>query len=377
MSSTESVPPAASAEPQILLGACYVSYAYDAALGIDLNDAARRIAGGQRDRLKHLRRAPQSFQFEPLPLRLAQTVAPIQVGSFAASAVAEVVLYDFGAVNVTYQFPLRGPLGRLVELSDALYDNAALASDSRARVEALLRAIGPAARRPGLSAVVEDYAIYCVDRLSQHDVHEVLRSQRGLLARILRAEAGQLAEGEVEEALGCRFAYGQEELVLIDWNAAILLGPDEDVRAVLEFANIELLEMRYLDADLDRALDESYAILTRHERPRMFALRAVDQDLRRIARLQAEGAMLFEGVDNALKLVGDQYLARVYRGASDRMRLPEWNAGILRKLGSLESIYSKLSDEIARRRMELLEWIIILLILVSIVIPFLPWYGGH
>ena len=43
--------------------------------------------------------------------------------------------------------------------------------------------------------------------------------------------------------------------------------------------------------------------------------------LSRLATLQTDSALLFEGVNNALKLVGDQYLARVYRAVSQRFHL--------------------------------------------------------
>jgi hypothetical protein len=46
-------------------------------------------------------------------------------------------------------------------------------------------------------------------------------------------------------------------------------------------------------------------------------------DLHRVAQMQVDSAMLFEGVNNALKLLGDQYLARVYRLASQRFHLEE------------------------------------------------------
>jgi uncharacterized Rmd1/YagE family protein len=88
--------------------------------------------------------------------------------------------------------------------------------------------------------------------------------------------------------------------------------------------------------------------------------------------MQVEGAILFERVSNALKLLGDPYLARVYLQAARRFRLAEWNAGILRKLTAIEGIYAKLSDAAGVRRMELLEWIIILLIAFEVAWPFLP-----
>jgi uncharacterized Rmd1/YagE family protein len=81
--------------------------------------------------------------------------------------------------------------------------------------------------------------------------------------------------------------------------------------------------------------------------------------------------VLFEQVSNALKLIGDQFLARVYAMAGRRFHLADWDRAVTRKLQTIEGIYSKLTDQASERRMEVLEWIIIILIAVSIVLPFL------
>jgi hypothetical protein len=94
-------------------------------------------------------------------------------------------------------------------------------------------------------------------------------------------------------------------------------------------------------------------------------------DLRSVAELQVDNAILFEGVNNTLKLLGDQYLARVYRLINRRFHLDEWDASILRKLQTLESIYEKISDQASNRRMEILEWVIVVLIAFSIAIEFI------
>jgi len=96
--------------------------------------------------------------------------------------------------------------------------------------------------------------------------------------------------------------------------------------------------------------------------------------MRRIARLQMDSAILFEGVNNALKLLGDPYLSRVYRLAAHRLHLPDWDASIIRKLGTLESIYDKIADRQSGRRMETLEWIIILLIAFELVMSIIRWH---
>ena len=178
---------------------------------------------------------------------------------------------------------------------------------------------------------------------------------------------------ETADALACRISYGRDDLTLIDWNAAILFDRDaEDVRAVLEFANVELLELRCLDRQLDGSLDRSYELTLRQSRLWRFVPGRVARHLRRISRMQLDGAILFERVSNAPKLLGDQFLARVYRLAAQRFHLNEWSTGVLRKLDTIEDFYRQLSDSASGVRLEMLEWIIILLIVIEIVMPLIP-----
>ena len=164
---------------------------------------------------------------------------------------------------------------------------------------------------------------------------------------------------------------------MIDWNAALIFDRDaDDVRAVLEFANTELLEMRFLDRQLDDALDQSYEMVPKHTLIRNLLPGTSGMVTRRISQMQVDGAILFERVSNAPKLLGDQYLARVYRLAAQRFHLNEWNGSILRKLDALESIYKQMHDRAASWRLEVLEWIIIGHILFEIIMAFLPrsWF---
>lgn len=363
-------------------GTCLALFAYDVGLAIDL-DAAERIllnaplAAGQRESIRRTRRAPSYFEFKPAPLRVTRPAQAIELAGHRTLPSVDIVLYDFGAVSVAYAIPLPpGDLESLLPLGEALVDNDALLADSRARVSEVVAALGQAITRPELASFEEDYIVFQVTRSTIHPspggpdatLADVLAQRRGVLARILRAERADLSPQEVEDALSCRISYSHSDAALIDWNAALLFDPDpQDATAALEFANVELLEMRHLDDRLDAALDEVYKGFAREWARRRHPLArlrgAVPRaSLRRIAALQIDAALLFEGVNNALKLLGDQYLARLYRQAAQRFHLPDWDQSILRKLATLDGIYQKLADRRSNRRMEILEWIIIALI---------------
>jgi hypothetical protein len=231
--------------------------------------------------------------------------------------------------------------------------------------------VGPAIERVSIADHVEDYVVYHLESGFPGDDRGGLHT----LAQILRSERGPLSDQEVGEATSHRISFGPDDAAFIDWNASVLFGPEmEDVMAVLAFANAELLESRMLDRQLDVALDQAYASLSRKPWPRLGGFEA---ESARIAQLQVDSAVFFERVNNTLKLIGDQYLARVYRLASRRFHFESWDAAILRKLQTLDGIYGKMADRAAARRMEVLEWIIIVLIAVSIVIPFLIGSSAH
>jgi len=357
-------------------GTCYAVFAYDIGWSINLEEINRRITTDrERSRLRHKTRAPQYFEYRPAPLRLMQEGESFTIGPYRSSPTVEVMVYDFGAVTITYRFTLNGPFERLLELSESLYENQPLLTESRKRVEQLVQAIYPSIERPKIAKEVEDYIIFSIEAYSPAQGSPLWNSRETELAQVLRGERTLLSDQEIQDAMSCRISYRVEDAALIDWHSAVLFGKEmEDVRAVLEFANVELLEMRMLDEQLDTALDEGYAALAR--KPRLLPLPGShDKDTTHIARMQVDGALLFERVTNTLKLLGDQYLARVYRLTSQRFHLEEWDVSILRKLETLESIYGKMSDRATTRRMEVLEWIIIVLIAISIAVSFLPMAG--
>jgi hypothetical protein len=274
---------------------------------------------------------------------------------------------------------LAGPFTDLVALSEELYDNVPLLQDSRRRVEQLLTIIHPAVTKPEIADLVEDYVIFHIEDLATSCSPTTLCATYDQeIARMLRAERQTLSGQEVAEALSLYLAFGAEDVIVVDWHAALVIDrAGDDVRSVLEFANVELLEMRYLDQRLDDALDRSYETLSQRLWGSLRVFGSHHADLRRVAQLQVDNAILFEGVNNALKLLGDQYLARVYRLVSQRFHLTEWDASILRKLQTLESIYEKMADQATTYRVEMLEWIIIILIAVSILLPFVAGVSSH
>lgn len=362
-----------------LTGFGYAFFAYDAGLAIDLAAASLTLGEARHRQITvQRRRAAPWLAYEPAPLCITHRLDRSPAGPFAIDPDAECTLFDFGAISVRYRVPIAGRPGTLPALADFLYDNDDLLADSRRRVEEICGALGDAIAKPRLAHLVEDYTVLAVHAWSPAcDASELLDREGDALARAVLAEPGGLSPGHVEEALASRASFTRRDAVIVGFDAAVVLDPEpSDVLAVLEHANVELAEMRLLDQQLDLVLERSYRLLQEHGTRRFWPGGPGSHHLRRLAELQMDNAILFENVNNAIKLVGDQYLARVYRLAGARLHLPEWDQTILRKLETAESIYQKIVDAQTARRMELLEIIIVLLIAVSLILPFLP-IPGH
>jgi hypothetical protein len=348
-------------------------FVFEVAQAIDLDQAERSLAGAERPPFRHRGRATTLFEYRPAPLRVSQEGAAVVVGPGRTAPVIDLVLYDFGAASVAYHIAVDGGLDELHQTAVALRDHEGLRGDARARVEALLQSLASAVTRPRLAHFSEDYAIFGLRTPPAGvSIEEYCRQHRNRIAQILRADAGALSDEEVGNATELRISFGPTDLTIVDWDGAFVIDPDpEDVRAVLEFANVQLLEMRWLDLQMDDAIEQSYQVLARRLGWRRFWPRAAGEDVRQLAELQLESAVLLERVSNALKVFGEEYLARIYRLAARRFQLTELDAAISRKLATIESIYQKLSDRAATVRLEALEWVVITLIATEIVLGLL------
>lgn len=349
-------------------------FAFDVGQSIDLDRAEGLLkVATSREVLRHRRRTPAWFQYRPPPLRVTLDVPRLDGLGFSTMPNADLVLYDFGAASLAFTLDLAREFTDLPALGVELENDARLEAHAREHLKGLLEVVRPAIHRLDLAAMCESYIVMSIRATGEPEAtpHAVVESRRALFARVLRSERAELSAQEVDDALSCALSYGPGDLALVDWSCAILFDDQpEDALSILEFANVQLLELRHLDNRLDDALDSAHAMLSQSAGRRLGMLGGGDANLRRVAMMQTDNAMLFESVGNALKLLGDAFLARLYDGVSARFHLADWQRNVTRKLQVLESIYGKLADGRRDLRMEVLEWIIIALIAISIVLPF-------
>jgi hypothetical protein len=145
----------------------------------------------------------------------------------------------------------------------------------------------------------------------------------------------------------------------------------DETLEVVEFANLQLLEYRHIDNRLDENLTAAYRYIHPLTRSSLPFWRIHARPLRVLGELKVEANDLFERTGNVLKLVGDPYLARLYRLISARFHLEAWEESIQRKLEVTEGVHQVLADQAGAFRMEFLEVLVVLLILLELLLAIL------
>ncbi len=359
-------PPPATA----VAGTLHVYVAFDWGDEVDL-EKARSLVPAEQQVLLRRRRTPSSIAYRPPPLRFLLEPMTLNLpGCGEFQAAAEATVFDFAAVSVALHLPFRLPPANLVQLAGCLAESAPLVQAARAAVLPLHRKLLPAVGKPQWSDdLSEEYFVFHLPPGGPLPAEVLLDGQAGLLAGLVRLEEGPLSAEEKEEALRLHLRYSPQDLFVPDWAAALLVDQDcDETLQTVEFANLQLLEYRHIDNRLDDSLGGAYRLIHRDESSWLWFWRSHSRPLRALGELKVEANGLFERTGNVLKLVGDEYLARVYRMLAARFHLRDWERNIQRKLETAEGVYQVLSDQADTSRTEFLELVVIFLIVLEVVL---------
>lgn len=283
-------------------------------------------------------------------------------------------LFDYGVVSLALTRTCPGTFA----------DLQALAREATARPLEVLAAnlcrqcterLAPALVEPRASQLTEDYIVAAL----VHDGHgqpaDALLAAHGTdIAGLLRLEAAELSVQERDEVLQHRLSYLASDLVIPSWNGAFVYDTAAGLAGaleLLEFANSQLLQFRYYDQRLEADLRRIYGRLqTTRWYDSLFGRRHTAA-ARELHALFIDVNELVDRTENALKLVGDVYAARLLGLASARLGLEAWKHAVRDQLDTLDRIYRFAVDQTGMDRGELLELTVVLILLLELVLFFL------
>lgn len=288
-------------------------------------------------------------------------------------------IWHFGAVSVSIQLTIPATMSwdQLVELSSWLENDGNIHELCAQKVKQLITQFDSLRLSQVSWETFEDYSLYYFKSLPGAETNALNVFQSFDVHRLILSENTELLSDQVKKSIfESAIQYSQNDLAVINWNSALIIEPTGslDIPDVIEFALCQLLEMRYYDDLLDDRLAFLYDELEKSEKSRFkflgnFWESSSEKLSKEAARKYLEISDTVESVENSLKVVGDFYLAQVFRAASSRFRFNDWRNSVDQKLNNLAQISKLLTSELNERRNRLLEIVIIVLIALEL-LPF-------
>lgn len=360
-------------DPIIQRGNILIYRLFDVAEEINLSSA---VMSGQRgrDRFNVVKYIDKSLVMKNPPLSFSLGERKVTISETEIPCEVMVKVRDFGVVSIIFQVPMK-PGTRwsdLVVLAAELEEGTEIDSRAKEILPEILEQIRPALIKEAKPDTFEDYIIYYVEEFSEPINLQTLNSQVDIASLLIAEHEVPLSETSRKVATEYLFQYGDKDLAVIEWNSALVIDPSggREIPDILEFAVSHLLEMRVYDDLLDEKLNSLYDKIGGEQRKFFQTSGRYDRIYKESSTRFIEFTEFIERVENSLKVVGDFYLATVYRAATRKFRMADWQASVTRKINILGQVSSLMQGEVNYRRSHFLEAIVVLLIFYEIIEKF-------
>jgi hypothetical protein len=298
-----------------------------------------------------------------------------QINGSAVQVKRSIKVFNVGAISI--QIRVRFKVERiegLVSYHELKLDQGSIEDEVKHLAEQAKQELEPYCIQPVSNlSQIENYTVFCFHDLPSNDnslnfqAEEWLKTNRREIAGLLTEEANTnyLSVQEATESTGQYLTYYSHDLVVVDWDAALVIGEKDsldDILHIMEVANVQLVELSAYDRLLDGSLEKAYRDLAKR---RLRISREVHRSLREI---RVDLARFSDELSNITKFFGDWHLARIYSNLSNRFHLNDWYHVIREKLKTLGDLYHLLQQDCVNFWMVLLEATIVLLFILDVIL---------
>jgi hypothetical protein len=358
---------------EILRGQVVGLYLFDIAEAIDLQRAAAVVSTSVRGKFSSKPSTPPYVQYQQPPLLFEGGAVDIpSIGGFRVGF----KVFDYGIISLRLTREFEGTWAALADTAEELVENEALERQAERACRGVAERLAQAITAPRQTPLTEDYVVFAINEMNRpHTAEELVEHHGDVIAPVLRGERAPLSRQERDEILRHRISYLASDLVIPTWNAAFVYDTPAGVDAALEiveFANSQLLQFRYYDDLLDNALASIYANVQKE--PRWYSAllgRHYARAARQVHALFIDVNELTDRTENALKIVGDIYAARLFSLVAARLGLDRWKTNVSEKLKTLDDIYRFSVERLSMVRGELLEMTIVAILVFELVLFFM------
>lgn len=340
---------------------------FDTAEEINLEKVEEILAHGhQASRMRLSRIRPKSIQFKNPPVAVELGDCQVAIGRRNINASFTGKIYDLGVIGIIMRIPLSegASYSEIMDLAVDLYNDDNIEPVFVSMLDTIRKTLSGALVKEDYNGFIEDFTVYYF-RDWDHSWDP---------APLLLAEREPLSEQARRETLRNSFSYGKDDLTIITWDSALVYDStgSNDIPDLLEFANSQLLELRYYDNLLTGEMGKMYDAIEEAEKTSSIRrLGRYRRIMNQLMELIVDVTEITERIDNSLKVTEDVFYARIYGTALSIFRTKAWEESINRKISIINQSYTMLSNRIVNQRSELLELTIIILIALEVVLGLL------
>ena len=357
---------------EIRAGTLTALYLFDVSESIDLTGVRDALGAGSEARLAPKTPTPAYVQYQVPPLVIeGETIGVPGIAGLSA----RFKFFDYGVVSLALSRPFSGEWADIVRFGQEYIENAALEAGAEESVRQIVTRCGSRLSRLRRAWLSEDYLVVVVhDMAGQPDADALIAERGSDIAQFVRGEVQALSRQEQEEVLSARLSYLANDVVVPTWNAAFVYDTEAGGAAALElfeFANSQLLEFRYYDALLDAELGRIYPALQRTSWWGNLVGGRATRAANELHSLFIDVNDITDRTENALKIVGDIYAARVLALVGRRLGVERWKQSVEEKLKTLDDIYRFVVEQVSISRGQFLEIVVVVILIMELIPIFL------
>lgn len=311
-------------------------------------------------------------------LELGRAITPVRIiaahqkitlhGQDRDFAVA-LTFFDIGALSVEFISNRPLTLEEMPRLAAIIQKDVELLKCAEKIARATFERARPAVINAEFLNQPSVFTVFNIQTLeSKLSAQKIIELGGARIAQTLRLSDEAVGTTEVVRAINPNITYSDDDVVFTSAKVAVIFDEtSSEVIDLFELANVQSLELSYLDAKLDRHLQKLYDENEQLQNWSYIFKNLFESNTRKLNTIHLDTTILVERVEQGFKFAADSYLTRIHELAVEKMFLGSLSRGINRKLDAIRDIFRDQRDRAASMRMEILEWIIIALIAFEVV----------
>ncbi len=362
-----------SRDLRIKRGSVHIHVAYDVGFEIRPSKLLEIVAKNWKALAVKYRPVSQSINRSLEPIRIG--LQPIEIELFNRPKAVQVfaTFFEVGALSLEFICTLEGAFEELPAIAEDLEKSPSLLTAAAKLGNEVFQVIKPAIVNPEFFPTPSTHFVFAIQEMNRSLTLDETRTVLGRdIAKTLKASIEPIGANEIKRTLQQVITYSDVDMVFVSGTSGIIFDEDPDETIdILELANMQYLELSFIDSRLDRTLMSLYEEESSKRESfwkrafEIFGRSKGDVSAHKLNMIHLDSLLIAEKVEQSFKLASDNYLAQIHEVAVNAMLLRALTKGIERKMGNLRDIVNDIQGRQSTSRMELLEWIIIILILLG------------